>query len=301
MKQWHPIFAKLLRPLLEDYYEVSTNVPVGDVPREADIVLIRRTSATPAPFQGLWKNLTLWSVLEYKGPTVSARVEHLDLLIELGLGIHRRLNDDRRKKRLKPVGVDDVSFWFLVERIGKRFLSIAAQRISDLREFHQGVWRGNSVGRLIYLVSANDLLVEEDSLPLQVLGSRSPEIERGLGRLIVSQPALRDIFGEWYGGLHPLIQQELEQMGKVSKKEPVFDPTSMIERHGPEEALRRLMAMGAWDLVRPKEQKQLLRRVLDASTEIIGRLAPNEKREALDRLLADLTPQEWDEIKRTRK
>jgi hypothetical protein len=62
--QWHPIFAKLLRPVLEGYYEVSTNVPVGDVPREADVVLIRRASAKPLPFQGLWKDLTQWNVME---------------------------------------------------------------------------------------------------------------------------------------------------------------------------------------------------------------------------------------------
>jgi len=93
--QWHPLFAELLRPLVEGYYEVQTNVPVGDVPREADLVLLRRTSAKTLPFQGLWRHLTPWNILEYKGPSVSARFEHLDLLIELGLGIHRRLNEER--------------------------------------------------------------------------------------------------------------------------------------------------------------------------------------------------------------
>src|SRR5207302_8802951 len=52
--QWHPIFANLLRPLLEQYYEVRTNLPVGDLPRLADIVLLRRT-LTDAPFAGLWR------------------------------------------------------------------------------------------------------------------------------------------------------------------------------------------------------------------------------------------------------
>ena len=33
MQPWHPLFAQLLRPLLEGYYEVQTNVPVGDAPR----------------------------------------------------------------------------------------------------------------------------------------------------------------------------------------------------------------------------------------------------------------------------
>jgi hypothetical protein len=31
--QWHPLFAQLLRPLMEGYYDVEINMPVGDAPR----------------------------------------------------------------------------------------------------------------------------------------------------------------------------------------------------------------------------------------------------------------------------
>ncbi len=37
--QWHPLFARLLRPLVERYYEVQTNVPVSDLRRQR---LLRR-------------------------------------------------------------------------------------------------------------------------------------------------------------------------------------------------------------------------------------------------------------------
>ena len=80
--QWHPIFAELLRPMLQDYYEVQTNVPVGDAPCEADIVLVRRTSNPPTPFRGLWRHLKTWNVLEFKGPSVSARLDDLNVLIQ---------------------------------------------------------------------------------------------------------------------------------------------------------------------------------------------------------------------------
>ena len=50
MTQWHPLFAKLLRPVLEGYYEVQVNVPVGDVPRAADVLLLRRTTQSGLPF-----------------------------------------------------------------------------------------------------------------------------------------------------------------------------------------------------------------------------------------------------------
>ena len=38
-KQWHPLFAELLRPLVQSHHEVETNVPVGDVPREVVLAL----------------------------------------------------------------------------------------------------------------------------------------------------------------------------------------------------------------------------------------------------------------------
>jgi hypothetical protein len=40
--QWHPLFAKILRPLVQEHYDVQTGFPVGDAPRSADIVLVRR-------------------------------------------------------------------------------------------------------------------------------------------------------------------------------------------------------------------------------------------------------------------
>jgi hypothetical protein len=54
-KQWHPIFAQLLPPLVESHYEVQTGLAVGDAPRTADLVLLRRSSTAAPPFQGLWR------------------------------------------------------------------------------------------------------------------------------------------------------------------------------------------------------------------------------------------------------
>ncbi len=42
--QWHPLFTRLLRPQVERYYEIRTEVPVGDLPRRADLVLLRRVA-----------------------------------------------------------------------------------------------------------------------------------------------------------------------------------------------------------------------------------------------------------------
>src|SRR5437660_6366998 len=109
--QWHPLFAELLRPLLQDYYEVQTNVPVGDAPRQADILLLKRTGDEPTPFRGLWRHLTTWNIVEFKGPSVAARLRHLHLLIEVGLGIDRRLNEERQRQRKQILEPGHVTFW----------------------------------------------------------------------------------------------------------------------------------------------------------------------------------------------
>jgi hypothetical protein len=74
MKQWHPVLAELLRPPVEACFEVQTTVPVSDRPLEVDFVLLRRTPRH-APLPSLWRHLTTWNTLEFKGPMISPRGE----------------------------------------------------------------------------------------------------------------------------------------------------------------------------------------------------------------------------------
>jgi hypothetical protein len=129
MTQWHPLFAQLLRPAVEAFYEVQTNLPVGDVPREADFVLLRRTRQAPLPFRGLWRHLTTWNILEFKGPTVSPRGGDVELLVELGLGIDRRLQAGHTKEGQRRLDPAEVSFWYLANRLGRRFLRAAERKL----------------------------------------------------------------------------------------------------------------------------------------------------------------------------
>ena len=139
-KQWHPAFVQLLLPSVEGHYEVKTNVPVGDAPRLADILLLQRPSRGPLPFRGLWRHLTTWNVLEFKGPTVSPRSEDLDLLVELGLGIYRRLNEERGQEGQAPVAPAEVSFWFLANHLGSALARRLREQVGRLLEEHgQGV------------------------------------------------------------------------------------------------------------------------------------------------------------------
>ena len=119
---WHPLFVQLLRPLVEGHYEIRTGQTVGDMPRWADLVLLRRAAAGAAPFRGLWRYLTAWNLLEYKGLTVSARLSDLHDLAELGLGICRRLNELQRKEKLPEQVCSEVSFWYIANDLGSLLL-----------------------------------------------------------------------------------------------------------------------------------------------------------------------------------
>jgi hypothetical protein len=218
MTQWHPLFALLLRPVGEAYYDVQTTVPVGDAPREADCVLLRRTVRITPPFQGLRRHLTPWNILEYKGPTVSPRRGDIELLIELGLGIDRRLRAERAARAQRPLAPEDVSFWYLANHLGRRLVRAAQRTLGSLEALGPGLWRSRLLGRVVLLVSSTDLPVEADSLPLHVVGQEPAATERQVAQLVLEQPRLQELYGGWLASLHPTVWKEVEAMARAAGK-----------------------------------------------------------------------------------
>ena len=218
-RQWHPIFTDLLRSLVRDHYEVRTNLPVGDLPREADIVLLRRTSDQPPPFRTLLHYLTTWNIIEFKGRSVSARFRDLDLLVELGLGVDRKLNEDRVGEQLDQIGPEEVSFWYIVNHFGDRFLDEARAAFGSLEEASPGVWRSQILRRPVFLIDSTGVTVDRESVAIHLVGEESAEIEQRLARVIVDEPGYWKAYGSFLGSLHPKIIVEAIRMAK-SKGEP---------------------------------------------------------------------------------
>jgi hypothetical protein len=268
--QWHPLLGRLLRHRVEGYYELLTNVPVGDLPRQADIVLLRRTTAREPPFRGLWRFLTPWNVLEYKGPTVRARADHLALLVEVGLGIRRRLNGQRGRLGQRPMQEAEVSFWYLANRLGANFLQDARRLLGALDPQGSGVWKASVLGHPCFLVST----VDEDSLPLHVLGVEPAEKQRAVGEFVIEKEVRFDAYAGIFSALHPTVWEEVKRMAKTRRAELDFDFRHIIEDMGWPKIIERL---GEKELVQeigidrflanlsPAERKQLVRR-LNAET-----------------------------------
>jgi len=238
--QWHPLFAELLRPLLEGHYEVQTNVPVGDAPRSADIVLIQRVTDSPLPFKGIWRWLTRWNVLEYKGPSVSARGDDLDLLVELGLGIQRRLESEVNKVGKATIRREDVSFWYLTNRMGKKFLAQAADLLGPLDVLEKGVRRVRHMGRAIYLVAGREVPIDHDSIPLHLLLRESMEKTRALALEVVAQPELFASYAAWLAALYPMFREEIQAMARKRGLAPVLDLRPLINQLGIKEVIQQI-------------------------------------------------------------
>jgi hypothetical protein len=231
MTQWHPIFAQLLRPAVEAYYELETTVPVGDAPREADFLLLRRMSKALPAFRGLWRHLTTWNVLEFKGPTVTPPRGHLESLVEVGLGIDRQLRTQRATgQRLLPA--EEVSFWYVANHLGRRFLREANRLLRDVEPLGAGLWRSSVLGRLIFLVSSIDLPVEADSLPLHIVGIEPLDTERAVAELVATRPELQKLYGGWVAALHAHAWKEIETMARRAGKDLNIDLEAAVNAMG---------------------------------------------------------------------
>jgi hypothetical protein len=229
MMQWHPLFAHLLRPLVEGHYDVQLNLPVGALPREADIVLLRRTASVAGVFHGIWQHLTTWNVLEFKGPTVSARVADMDLLVELGLGVDRHLNGERKKKEQPEVERGEVSLWYLANHLGSRFLRDVQQLAGPFTEVGPGLWRTRILGRSLILVSNREVPVDRDSVPIHLLVEEPVEATRAAAQTIAAQEDLWRMYGGWLATRFPGLWKEIAKMAEQTGTELVIDLRPAIE------------------------------------------------------------------------
>ena len=284
MMQWHPIFAQLLRPVVEAYYDVQTTVPVGDKPREADFVLLRRILQSPPPFKGLWRHLTPWNVMEFKGRTVSPRRGDIERLIEVGLGIDRRLRAEHgRQGQPQP---EEVSFWYMASRLGPRVVADAERKLGRMEKIGGGLWRSQVWGRMVFLVSSMHLPVEEDSLPLHIVGKEPPATESAVAQLVVEQPELQRRYGGWLSVLHATAWKEIEAMVRKTGKFLDVDLEEAVDAMGLDRIINTVGINRVIELCG-------LQRVIDevGEKEVIKHIG-------LDRWLANLSPAERKELKR---
>lgn len=296
MTQWHPIFDFLLRTTLEDYYEVQTNVAVGDIPREADIVLIRRTTKTKAPFKTLWHHLSRYNVVEFNGRSESARVGDIDLWAEVGLGIHRRLHEVEPKVRISRA---DISFWYLANRFGNRFLSAVSTITGELVPVSAGVWRTSILGRTFWLVSNSEVPIDLESAPLRMVSEKSSEEAIQLAEIAAVSEKLWNVYGPLLGAFFPEHQKEFDAMATKRRRDEinwslVFSNASkttnvknLVTGGGLGEVIHKIGLDNLLTLLSPEQQRNLIKRdeikKIDVG-ELLTLLSPTQQRELAKRI-----------------
>jgi hypothetical protein len=293
--QWHPLFTRLLRPQVERYYEIRTEVPVSDLPRRADLVLLRRVGAGPVPFRGLWRHLTPWNALDFKGRTEAARPAHLPLLIELGLGIARRLHEEGRAGNVGRVPAEGISFWYLASRLGRRFLQAAAGGLRDWGLLSPGVWHGRVLGHPVILVSTVDLPIDDESLPLHVLAAEPPAREREVGQFLTATEQRLAAYGGVFSVFHQATWREVEAMAQRSRRALSIDISPVVETLGLEEVIRQI---GEERVIRQIGREKVIRQIGEG--EVLREIGPKKLVEHLDvqTILENLPPAKRRQLKR---
>jgi hypothetical protein len=208
--QWHPLFARLLTILIEDYYEVETEVPVSDLPRRGDLFVIRRQGSATPHFQGLWSHLTDWNLVEFKGPSDDAEIDDLELLAHVGTGLTVRQNEKRQSPDEPRVTNRQVSFWYLAPKLGDTFLS-HARCLMHLEYETGGLWRGAVWGHPVWLLAYEGAPVEEDTVPMHLLGDEAIT-PKELGTLILQNEPLLRSYAPWLSALQPNLYEEIRHM-----------------------------------------------------------------------------------------
>jgi hypothetical protein len=268
--QWHPLFAHLLRLQLEAYYQIHAEMPISELPRRGDIILIRREAKVSPPFNGLWAHLTEWNILEFKGPTDDAQEADLDLLLHVGTGIAFRLNEERRERGETVMPNHRVALWLLAPSLSDA-MKQAALRRADFGYEGGGLWRGRVWGHPIFLVSYTDLAVEPDGLPLFVLRRESPP--QGLKEMLVTRLDLLRTFQEWLAGFQPRLLEEVLNVVRQDGNElgidyqraiKFFDPNTLVDALGGVEKVIQLLGrekllQRLLSTLTPEERERLLR------------------------------------------
>lgn len=233
--QWHPLFADLLRPVLGPYYDVQTEVPVSDLPRRGDFLIVRRQPDAEPPFEGVWRFLTEWNVVEFKGMTDDPEEDDLELLMHVGCGLAYKINEERRERREPRLAPRQVSFWLIARQIGEAFLRHAAVRGAFPYE-PGGIWRGTSWGHPIVLVSGRELHAEIDSLPLLTMDAG--RLPRSLGEMVAQNDELLKAYAEHLRVYQPALWKVVKSMAQYRGSQ--IDWQAVFENEDPADAVRAL-------------------------------------------------------------
>ncbi len=169
---WHPFLAEMLRLSYADRLDVRENLPLGDLPLEADLLLIRRDPAAPLPYPLDFLGPT--TLVEFKSPTDTADQAALEQLEIYGLRYVRREGLARR---------DDLTLWLMASQVAENVSRPGKAELTGARAVGPGVTRGTLDGFPTCVVDLQAVPFTPETLPLHMVATGKQE--RALAEFVV--------------------------------------------------------------------------------------------------------------------
>jgi hypothetical protein len=179
------------------------------------------------------------------------------------------------------IGGAEIDFWYLANRLGRRFLKAAERDLQDFRLLGPGLWRGTVLSHPVYLVSTVDLPVDDESLPLHVLAAEPRARELEVGEYLTATAERLDTYGSVFAVFHQTVWREVETMARRSRRTFEIDLRPVINSIGFAEVIRQ---MGEAEVIRHIGPKKVVEQ-LDVQT--LWDSLSQAKRRELKRLIAE--------------
>jgi hypothetical protein len=258
---WHPFLAEMLRLSYADRIVIQEQLPLGDLPLEADWLLIRRDPqvALPFPLEFLGQR----TLVEFKSPDDTADQAALEQLEIYGMLYMRR---ERLRQR------SDLTLWLMASRFAANVSQPGRAELVGLRQVGPGVSRGTLDGFPTVLVDLQGVPFSPDTVPLHMV-SRGPQ-ERALTEYLVDHHREYPTQFELLQRLHTESLLEVLSMRNLTPEQMGINPDALMRLIGPDKAL---------DLIGPERVAQHF-----GTEELLRALArrhgTQELRQAIERL-----------------
>ena len=230
---WHPFLAQMLRLSYADRLIVQEQVSLGDLPLQADLLLIRRdpSLALPYPLEFLGAR----TLVEFKSPDDTADQAALEQLEIYGLLYVRREQLPRRS---------DLTLWLMASNIAANVSQPGRTELTRVQDVGPGVRRGTHDGFPTLQLDLQAVPFSPDTIPLHmVAGGRQ---ERALVEYIIEHykhyPHQLDLLASLHGFalMEALIMHNLtpEQIGiDFDALSKIIRPEHFLKHHSLEAIL----------------------------------------------------------------
>lgn len=283
--QWHPLFAKLLKALLDVHYRIDVEVAVSELPRRGDFLVVKRLPGR-SPFAGVWGNLTDTNVIEFKGMSDAPDESDLDLFGHVALGLAHKHNEARHAQGQARLAPHELSLWFVAKELGETFLSAMRTRCLPRDYEGDGVWKARLMGHPLFFVSGRLLPnYELDSLPFKAMDAERP-MSKQLSEMVAQDAGLLREYGETLMLHQPASWKEIvimaQQAGLPVDWAAVGEVTDLTGAVRALPVKKVIEAIAPNDLIEAILQESWLRRLVEQMTPeqkaaLLGQLQPRSE------------------------